>query len=84
MKQTPRSGDQETEVRGERSRNCCHGDFKVLCCIVVYIKCYLDLLLYVVEDESLRVDEVVRGIEGDGVQRAAVNAASIHLPASRF
>lgn len=45
---------------------------------------YLDLLLYVVEDEPLGVDEVVGRVERDGVQRAAVNAASIHLPASRF
>lgn len=45
---------------------------------------YLDLLLYVVEDEPLGVDEVVWRVERDGVQRAAVNAASIHLPASRF
>lgn len=45
---------------------------------------YLDFLLYVVEDESLRVDEVVRGVEGHSVQRAAVNTASIHRPATGF
>lgn len=54
------------------------------CSIVLYFRSYLDLLLYVVEDEPLGVDEVVRGVERDGVQRAAVNAASIHQPATRF
>lgn len=54
-------------------------------CIILYC-CLLnlDLLLYVVEDESLRVDDVVGGIEGDGVQRAAVNAASVCWPSTRF
>lgn len=85
MKPTPRSGDQGTKMRGQRSR--CHevtGDLNVFCCIELYFRFYLDFLLYVVEDESLRVDEVVRGVERDGVQRAAVNAASIQWPATRF
>jgi len=54
------------------------------CCIVMYFRFYLDLLLYIVKDESLRVDEVVRGIERDSVQCTSVNAASIHRPATRF
>lgn len=45
---------------------------------------YLNLLLDVVEDEPLGVDEVVRGVEGDGVQGPAVDAAPLHRPASRF
>ena len=45
---------------------------------------YLDLLLHVVEDESLGMDAVVGGVEGDGVQRAAVNAASIYRPSTGF
>lgn len=51
---------------------------------VLYSEFYLDLLLHIVEDESLRVDDVVGGIEGDSVQWAAVNAASIHWPSTSF
>lgn len=45
---------------------------------------YLDLLLHIVEDESLRMDEVVGGVEWHGVQRAAVNTAPVHRSAGRL
>lgn len=56
--------------------------FIVLHCILLGF--YLDLFLYVVKDESLGVNEVVGGVQGDSVQWAAVNTASIYCPASGF
>lgn len=46
------------------------------------LQLYLHFLLYIVKDKSLRVDEVVGGVEGHGVQWAPVNATSIHCPAT--
>lgn len=47
-------------------------------------KLYLDLLLHVVEDEPLRVDEVVRGEERHSVQWPAVDTAALCRPAARL
>lgn len=81
-------GFSETDTQVRWPKNCgqrSHGHEMLqrvqicFCCVF-----YLNLLLYVVKDEPLRVDEVIWGVEGDGVEWSAVNAASIHRPTSRF
>lgn len=81
---TPRSGDQKTVVRSHMVMKCCkgltlHSAVCLYCCVF-----YLNFLFYIVKDEPLGVDEVIGGVEGDGVQWSAINATSIHRPASRF
>lgn len=83
MTLTPRSGDRGTVVRSHMVMKYGHVmSWLILLCVCLQF--YLDLLLYVVKDEPLGVDEVIWGIEGDGVQRSAVSATSIHSSASRF
>lgn len=65
------------------TEHCSGFTFASAVCLCCYVS-YLNLLLYVVKDEPLGVDEVIWGVEGDGVQWAAVSAASIHRPATRF
>lgn len=58
--------------------------FLVFWSLLAYSWSYLDLLLHIVKDESLGVYEVVGWVEGDGVQRAAINVSSINLSTTRF
>lgn len=51
---------------------------------VLCFSSYLDLLLHIVEDQPLRMDEVVRGVKRHGVQRPAVSAAPVHRSAARL
>lgn len=79
------------ELRAEIKRKAtCHGVFKYIIFVLVFYALlayswpYLDLLLHIVKDESLGVYEVVGWVEGDGVQRAAINVSSINLSTTRF
>lgn len=81
MKLTPRSGDQGTKRRGQTLRSWQASFFTVS--VLFLLISYLHFLFHIIKDEPLRVDEVIWWVEGDGVERPAVNAASVYGPATR-
>lgn len=79
MKQKPRSADRGTERRPELKQLV-----ETQHQIRFWKTTHLNLFFHIIKDESLRMDEEVRGVERDGVQRAPVHAATVCWSVTRF